>query len=148
VRQRGLSILLLAASPVALLGCVTLGEQQFWFSAQNDSPETLIIQFEWWLPQVIVEGGRGGYATSFGAATGPVIVMDDECRILATFEVTSENNRLWVRPDGSMRLNAQELGFRPAEPVFTTTEACDVQRPDQTGVGAERDPDVATVEAG
>jgi hypothetical protein len=133
VGRRGLAFLLLAASPVALLGCVTLGEQQFWFSAQNDSAETVVIQFESWLPQVIVEGGHGGYATSFGVATGPIVVMDADCRILATFEVTSQNNRLWVRPDGSMRLTGQEPGFRPAEPNFTISEACDVQRPDRTG---------------
>ena len=115
-----------AAVALALAGCEGGREQQYYLSVVNESPRTVIVQYESWLPPAIVPPYHDRYTTAFGLLRGPIVVMDEDCRVLATFEVTAQNLRLVINREGAPSLTARDEP--PTGSFLDATDLCDAPR--------------------
>ena len=97
---------------VVTAGCGGTDSQAYWYKVNNGSGESVIVRFDW-LGDVRVDPGHVGRAVSgFGLFDGPIQVLDLNCRVLHTVEVTTQRGALWLRPDGTVVLDETEVDDR------------------------------------
>jgi hypothetical protein len=81
------------------------GEQQFRYGVSNDSRQSVIVRFGSYGHFLAPPGASGRGADSFGLLHQDIEILDEQCRLLETVEVTTQSGVLWIQNDVPAKLN-------------------------------------------
>jgi hypothetical protein len=96
------------------------GEQQFQYGIRNDSRQPVIVRFGSYGQVEVPPGASGSGANSFGILHQKIEILDPQCRLLESVEVTTQSGSLWIRDDVPARLSEVDWDDHPTVPLERT----------------------------